>query len=301
MENAENLKEAVREKYGQLAREGGSCCGPASCCGPDKGNGAGKVETAFVDFSEDYGAKEGYVKEADLGLGCGIPTDAADLKPGQVVLDLGSGAGNDVFVARGLVGESGKVIGVDMTPDMIKKARGNAAKLGFANVDFRLGEIEALPVEGSSIDRIISNCVLNLVPDKRAAFAEMFRVLKPQGSFGVSDIVIDGDFPEPLKQAAELYVGCVSGAIRKDAYLDTLRAAGFRDVEVVKEKEIRLPGDLLAAYLDDSQREALNRSGMRILSITVKGVKPSGKNAATPASCCTPLAAAGDGPCCNPL
>ena len=234
-------------------------------------------------------------------MGCGIPTDAADLKPGQVVLDLGSGAGNDVFVARGLVGESGKVIGVDMTPDMIKKARGNAAKLGFANVDFRLGEIEALPVDGSSIDRIISNCVLNLVPDKRAAFAEMFRVLKPQGSFGVSDIVIDGDFPESLKQAAELYVGCVSGAMRKDAYLDTLRAVGFQDIELVKEKEIRLPGDLLAAYLDDSQRETLGRSGMRILSITVKGVKPALKNAATPGPCCAPLEAAGNGPCCNPL
>lgn len=267
MENAESLKEIVREKYGQLAREGGSCCGPTSCCGPSNG------ESAFVDFSEDYSRMDGYVAEADLGLGCGIPTDAADLQPGHAVLDLGSGAGNDVFVARSLVGETGRVIGVDMTPDMVKKARENAAKFGYKNVEFRLGEIEALPVESASMDRVISNCVLNLVPDKRKAFAEIFRVLKTGGRFGISDVVLEGEFPEELRTAAELYAGCVSGAMEKAEYLESIRQAGFTDVEVVREKVIALPDDLIAAYLSPAQRESLVRSGLRILSATVKGSK----------------------------
>ena len=290
MDNAENLKEIVREKYGQIAREGGSCCGPTSCCGPVKG------EAGFVDFSEDYTALEGYVAEADLGLGCGIPIEAADLKPGQVVLDLGSGAGNDVFVARRSVGDAGKVIGVDMTPDMIKKARENVARMGYENVEFRLGEIEALPVGGGSVDRILSNRVLNLVPYKSRAFGEMFRVLKPGGSFGISDVVLDGEFPEDLKKAAELYVGCVSGAMQKVDYLDSLRAAGFEDIQIVKERMIQVPDDLLEAYLTPAQRESLKVSGVRILSITLKGTKPKlpkGKEA-----CCIPLESAGNGSCC---
>jgi len=288
MENAEKLKELVREKYGAIAREGGDCCGPTSCCG------SSSPEGVFVDISDDYTAKEGYVEEADLGLGCGIPTDAADLKPGQVVLDLGSGAGNDVFVARKIVGETGRVIGVDMTPDMVRKARENAARQGFANVDFRLGEIESLPVEASSVDRIISNCVLNLVPDKQAAFSEMLRVLKPGASFGVSDVVLEGAFPEALKEAAELYVGCVSGAIPKTDYLEMLASTGFEGVRIVKEKVIDLPEDLLAAHLGEAQRTALKDSGVRVLSITVQGVKPAKDSAA----CCTPLATAGA--CCAP-
>jgi arsenite methyltransferase len=279
MENSETLKELVREKYGQLAREGGSCCGPTSCCGPSNGDGA------FVNISDDYSRLEGYVEEADLGLGCGIPTEAADLRPGQVVLDLGSGAGNDVFVARKIVGDAGKVIGVDMTPDMVKKARENAARLGYTNVDFRLGELESLPVETAKVDRVISNCVLNLVPNKQTAFAEMFRVLKPGGSFGVSDVVLEGAFPEALRQAAELYVGCVSGAMQKGEYLNKLRETGFDGVRVVKEKEITLPEDLLAAYLDED----------RILSVTVQGTKPAARSAEP---CCTPLAKAGA--CCAP-
>jgi arsenite methyltransferase len=288
MENAETLKELVREKYGAIAREGGDCCGPTSCCGPSGEEGV------FLDISEDYSAKDGYVQEADLGLGCGIPTDAADLKPGQVVLDLGSGAGNDVFVARKIVGETGKVIGVDMTPDMVKKARENAGRQGFNNVEFRLGEIEALPVETSSIDRVVSNCVLNLIPNKQGAFSEMFRVLKPGARFGVSDVVLEGEFPEELKQAAELYVGCVSGAIQKADYLEMLRETGFEGVRIVKEKTLTLPEDLLAAYLGESQRETITRSGVRILSVTVQGTKPA--RSAEP--CCTPLAKAGA--CCSP-
>lgn len=274
MENAENLKEIVREKYGQLAREGGSCCATPSCCWPAEGEG-------MAGLSEDYTALEGYVKEADLGLGCGIPIDAADLRPGQTVLDLGSGAGNDVFVARRAVGETGKVIGVDMTPDMIKKARGNAVAVGYANVEFRLGELEALPVDSASVDRILSNCVLNLVPDKPQAFREMHRVLKPGGRFAVSDVVVDGEFPAEARRQAELYVGCVTGAMRKGEYLESLRAAGFEDVRIANEKALEVPG-----------------VDAKVLSVTVQGAKPAQAEAAS--SCCSPVAAAGDGPCCHP-
>lgn len=292
LETAESLKELVREKYGQLARDGGSCCGPTSCCGtPSDGD-------PFVRINEDYTQREGYVADADLGLGCGIPIDAADLHPGQTVVDLGSGAGNDVFIARRLVGESGKVIGVDMTPEMIRKARGNAAKVGYANVEFRLGEIDALPVEGGSVDRVISNCVLNLVPEKRAAFAEMFRILKPGGKFGVSDVVLEGDFPEELRRAAELYIGCVSGAMQKGAYLDSLKEIGFEDIRVTKEKVLEVPEDLLAAYLDEGQRKRLAQSGVRVLSITLQGAKPQAKASS---ACCLPLDGRAEGPCCHPL
>lgn len=295
MENAESVKEIVREKYGQLAREGGSCCGPTNCCGPSNG------ESSFVDFSEDYSMRQGYVADADLGLGCGIPTDAADLKEGQSVLDLGSGAGNDVFVARSLVGETGRVIGVDMTADMIKKARENLAKVGFGNVEFRLGEIEALPVETGSMDRVISNCVLNLVPDKRKAFAEIHRVLKPGGRFGISDVVLDGEFPEALRKAAEMYVGCVSGAIGKGEYLELLAKTGFVDVTVSREKVISIPDDLLAAYLTAEERKILTASGVRVLSVTVSGMRAGNADEAvakaegasvadqsTMGQCCTP-------------
>ncbi len=292
MENAESVKEIVREKYGQIARDGGGCCGPTSCCGPATG------ETPFVHINEDYTRLDGYVEAADLGLGCGIPIDAADLRPGQTVVDLGSGAGNDAFIARSLVGESGRVIGVDMTPDMIKKARENAARAGYPNVEFRLGELEALPVDGNSADRVISNCVLNLVPDKAQAFREMHRILKPGGKFSVSDVVVEGDFPEDLRKAAELYVGCVAGAMQKDAYLESLGGIGFRDIKVTKEKAIDVPEDLLAAYLSEDQRRSLAQSGTRVLSITVQGTK-AGKEKTE--SCCTPLAAAGSGPCCHPL
>ncbi len=291
-ETAENLKEIVREKYGQLAREGGSCCGPTSCCGP------AAEDTPFIRINEDYSRLEGYVKDADLGLGCGIPLDAADLRPGQTVVDLGSGAGNDAFIARNRVGGQGKVIGVDMTPDMIKKARGNAVKAGYANVEFRLGELEALPIGGGTADRVISNCVLNLVPDKAQAFREMHRILKPGGKFGISDVVLEGSLPDELRAAAELYVGCVSGAMQKDAYLESLRAAGFGDLRILREKALDLPEDLLAAYLSESQRKLLADSGARILSVTVQGTK-AGEEAKS--ECCLPLAAAGSGPCCHPL
>jgi arsenite methyltransferase len=306
MKNEEELKEIVREKYGQLARDGGgSCCGTTSCCGTADGKEAKQGKGGFVDFSEDYQRLDGYVAEADMGLGCGIPTEVAGLKAGQTVLDLGSGAGNDVFVARKSVGGTGRVIGVDMTADMIKKARENAARLAYANVDFRLGEIEALPVEGGTVDRVLSNCVLNLVPDKRRAFAEIHRVLKPSGRFAISDVVIEGEFPEALRQAAELYVGCVSGAMDKTAYLDLIRAAGFRNVEVAKEKAIAVPRDLLAAYLTPEERDVYARSGLRVLSVTVTAEKPGVETKESAEACCVPAAPgseeAASGACCTPL
>ena len=298
MENQEEMKAAVREKYGELARAGeGSCCAAGGCCGTGEG---------ITNMSDDYTGLEGYVPEADLGLGCGLPTEAADLKPGQSVLDLGSGAGNDAFIARRAVGESGEVIGVDMTPDMIRKSRENLAKLGYGNVAFRLGELEALPVESGTMDRVLSNCVLNLVPDKAKAFAEIHRVLRPGGGFGISDVVLEGDLPPSLRAAAEMYVGCISGALGKSDYLGMLRESGFVGVEVVKEKAITIPEDLLAAHLDASQRADLDRAGVRVLSVTVKGTKPNpsteSAEAKATAPCCIPLgkAPAGKpaGSCC---
>jgi SAM-dependent methyltransferase len=260
----EELKSIVREKYGQIAREEGSaCCSGTSCCSP---------QSAAVIY-EDYSSLPGYVPEADLNLGCGIPVDIAGIKPGDTVLDLGSGAGNDVFVARRLVGERGKVIGVDMTEEMVGRANRNNARLGFVNVEFRLGEIESLPVTSASVDVVVSNCVLNLVPDKRKAFTEIHRVLKPGGLFSVSDIVLEGELPPPLMEAAALYAGCVSGALQKDIYLDVAATAGFRQVAVRREKPYILPDDILLQYISPGALEQFKSSGASIRSITVTGVK----------------------------
>ena len=212
---------------------------------------------------------------AGLGLGCGIPTAGADIREGDTVLDLGSGAGNDVFVARRLVGENGSVIGVDMTEIMVEKANANKALLGYANVDFRLGDIEQLPVDPNSVDVVISNCVLNLVPDKAKAFSEMFSVLKPGGHFTVSDIVVTRPLPEAVRSAAELYVGCVAGAQVKEDYIATAQSAGFDNLTVVKEKTIDIPDDVLAASLDRDELAEFRNSHSTILSITLRGEKRS--------------------------
>lgn len=246
-----NLKRVVREKYAALALgtdAGDGCCG--SACGPD-------LPTDFI--GEAYTQVEGYVADADLHLGCGIPTDHAALQPGETALDLGSGAGIDAFVARTFVGETGRVLGVDMTPEMVAKARQNADKLGFTNVEFRLGEIESLPVETGAVDVILSNCVLNLVPEKEAAFAEMCRVLRPGGRFCISDVVTRGDLSDEVRRSAELYAGCVSGALGEGDYLNLLREAGFANVRVATEKLLRAPG------VD---------AGV-LVSITVLGTKPA--------------------------
>ncbi|QMU26945.1 arsenite methyltransferase [Adhaeribacter radiodurans] len=280
MKTAEELKQIVKEKYSEIALQSkvqneSSCCGATCGCATD-----------ITIMAEDYSKLKGYQSEADLGLGCGLPTEYAHLKVGDTVLDLGSGAGNDCFVARSIVGETGKVIGVDMTEAMIQKAKINAEKLGFTNVEFRLGEIEDLPLAANRVDVVVSNCVLNLVPNKEQAFKETFRVLKPKGHFSISDVVLEGELPAGLQKAAEMYAGCVSGAIQQEEYLGIINAVGFENVQVQKKRLITLPEDLLINYLSEEELKAYQDSGTGIYSITVYAEKPN-------SSCCT----AGTG-CC---
>lgn len=257
-----DIKTIVKEKYTEVVQAQTSCCAP-KCCEPG-------VESSF---SESYDSVEGYNPDADLGLGCGIPTQFAEIKPGDTVLDLGSGAGNDVFVARQLTGETGRVIGVDMTEAMIEKAQRNKEKLGVKNVEFLLGEIEDLPLPEASIDVAISNCVMNLVPDKAKAYQEVYRVLRPGGHFSVSDIVLDGALSPALRQAAALYAGCVSGALARGEYLEAVRQAGFRDIRLAKEKLIELSDEMLLPYISRKELAEFRESGTRIYSITVVGLK----------------------------
>ncbi|MBL8046013.1 MAG: arsenite methyltransferase [Anaerolineales bacterium] len=265
MSNAEEIKSAVRERYAEIVltpqAASHSCCAPASA-----------VECGCMN--ESYAQLPGYVPDADYGLGCGLPTETAYLQPGQTVLDLGSGAGNDAFVARAIVGESGHVIGVDMTAAMITKARANTTKLGFTNVEFRLGEIENLPVEANTVDVVVSNCVLNLVPDKTRAFAEVLRVLKPGGHFSISDIVVEGELPEAIRQSMEAYAGCVAGAIQKAEYLQLIERTGFVAVRVAKEKAVAVPDELAVEALGEAGAAQAKASGARLLSVTVYGEKP---------------------------
>ena len=202
-------------------------------------------------MNEDYTKEEGYNADADLGLGCGLPTQFAGIKKGATVLDLGSGAGNDCFVARAEVGETGKVIGIDFSEAMLEKARKNAEKMGYNNVSFRQGDIEDMPIGGNSIDVVISNCVLNLLPNKDKIFHEIFRVIKPGGHFCISDIVLMGQLPDSLKEVAEFYAGCVSGAIQKSDYLGEIANAGFEKIEIRKEKTILIPDEILEKHLDE--------------------------------------------------
>ncbi len=265
----DDAKGLVKEKYGQIADQSlparsSSCCGP-SCCG-DKAD--------YVIFSEDYKNLRGYDPEADLGLGCGIPTEFAGIKTGDTVVDLGSGAGNDCFVARALTGDKGKVIGIDMTEPMIEKARNNVKKLGYSNVEFRLGDIEDMPVISDSTDVVISNCVLNLVPDKGKAFSEIFRILKPGGHLSVSDIVLRGELPEKIKLAAEMYAGCVSGAIEIEEYLRLMTKAGLTNLLIQKEKTIIIPDEIMLKYLDPLELTDFRKSNTGIYSITVYAEKP---------------------------
>jgi len=263
METQKSMKHIVKEKYGEIAKK--SASGQSACCGSGQ-----KV----VVMTEDYSTLAGYEADADLGLGCGIPTDVANIARGETVLDLGCGAGNDVFVARSIVGEQGKVIGVDMTPAMIERAESNRKKLGFANVEFRLGDIENLPVESNSIDVVVSNCVLNLVPDKSEAFAEIFRVLKPGGRLAISDIVTRGELPKKVRTAAELYVGCIAGAMPKDQYMKVIEDLGFADSFVQKEHTINLPDELLLQYISKEEISEFRASKSEVLSITVSAKKP---------------------------
>jgi SAM-dependent methyltransferase len=227
----DQIKEAVRERYRESAEKGG-------CCSSGTGCGCATCDTDVVVDTADYAKQQGYVSDADLGLGCGIPTKFAAIKPGEVVLDLGSGAGNDVFIAAMYVGSTGKVIGVDMTPEMITKARRIAKERNFTNVEFRLGEIEALPVADNTADLAISNCVINLVPDKSRVFAELARTLKPGGRFVISDIVTTGTLPEAILSSLDQYVGCVAGASTQSAYELMMQTAGFQRIEIAERRVI---------------------------------------------------------------
>jgi SAM-dependent methyltransferase len=263
MPSSEEIKHVVKEKYGEIAAKKTEGCG---CCGTSK----------IVDYSifqDDYSKLDGYVAEADLGLGCGVPTEYAGLNKGDTVVDLGSGAGNDVFVARSIVGEEGRVIGLDFTQEMIDKANANRLKVGYTNIEFKLGEIEKMPLENNSVDVVISNCVLNLVPDKRIAFEEISRVLKPGAHFCVSDIVLKGELPAGLKKSAEMYAGCVAGALQQDEYLGIIKETGFEKIEIKRTKVIELPESVLAKYLNELDIANFKKNHVGIFSTTVVGYK----------------------------
>lgn len=261
-----DLKKIVQNKYAALAnQQGSSCCGPTSC------EDQASTDQNITFFSEDYSQLAGYVADADLQLGCGIPIQHIDLRPGMTVLDLGSGAGNDVFVAAQMVGPTGHVIGLDFTPAMIDKARANQAKLGIQHVSFVLGDIENMPIASDSVDLVISNCVLNLVPNKQKAFAEMKRVLKPGGQFSISDIVLRGTLTPALRDAAALYAGCVSGALQQKDYLEGVQQAGFDQLTLAKERHIHLPDELLLQHVGAEALRHFRESGTGIYSITLLG------------------------------
>ena len=222
----QEIKEMVKQKYAEIALQDKET-NAASCCGA-----GGCSSEVYNIMTDDYSAVEGYNPDADLSLGCGLPTQFAKIKKGDTVIDLGSGAGNDCFVARAETGETGRVIGVDFTPEMINRARINAEKLGFNNVEFRQGDIEKMPITSNIADVVVSNCVLNLVPDKEVAIKEIYRVLKPGGHFSISDIVLNGELPEKIRNAAEMHAGCVSGALQKDVYLNYIYKAGFTKITI---------------------------------------------------------------------
>lgn len=280
MQTEQELKEIVRKKYSEIALQDketneSSCCG-ASCCSTE----------VYNIMSEDYSTLAGYNADADLGLGCGLPTQFAKIKNGDTVIDLGSGAGNDCFIARKEAGEQGKIIGIDFTDAMISKARNNAEKLGFNNVEFRQGDIEAMPVTAAVADVVVSNCVLNLVPNKSGVFKEIYRVLKPGGHFSISDIVLVGELPDALQKDAEMYAGCVAGAIQKDAYLKMIHANGFTNLTLQKEKAVIIPDDILKNYLDEQGISSFKAGNTGIFSVTVYAEKPLAEKACCEPGCC---------------
>ena len=274
MNTNEEIKEMVKQKYAEIALQNqetnaSSCCGSGGCS-----------TEVYNIMTDDYDHLEGYNPDADLKLGCGLPTEFAKIKKGDYVVDLGSGAGNDCFVARAETGETGKVVGIDFTPEMIEKARNNAEKLGFNNVEFRQGDIENIPMTSNVADVVVSNCVMNLVPNKPKAFAEVQRILKPTGHFSISDIVLVGDLPEKIKNAAEMYAGCVASAIQMEEYLKIIENSGFKNITLQKKKPIIVPDDILKNYLNDEEIQQYKDSTTRIYSITVFAEKLVG--------CCTP-------------
>jgi arsenite methyltransferase len=279
METQDQIKEMVRRKYSEIALQDketneSSCCG-SGCC----------TTEVYNIMSDDYTNLQGYHPDADLGLGCGLPTQFAQIKKGDIVVDLGSGAGNDAFIARAETGETGKVVGIDFTDAMIGKARTNAEKLGFHNVEFRKGDVEKMPVSSNTADVIVSNCVLNLVPNKDEVFKEIYRVLKPGGHFSISDIVLIGSLPIKIKEAGEMYAGCVAGAIQKQAYMELIEINGFKNITIQKEKVISIPDDILKTYLSEMEIQEFRNSDAGIFSITVFAEK--GKEACCEPGCCS--------------
>jgi arsenite methyltransferase len=277
MKSEQEIKEMVKEKYGAIAQQSkeqnqSSCCG--SGIGTESGCGCGCSNAEFSIMAEDYKKLPGYNPDADLALGCGLPTEFAQIKPGDTVVDLGSGAGNDCFVARSITGETGRVIGIDMTDAMIAKANANAANLGFKNVEFRLGDIDNMPVEDKTADVVVSNCVMNLVPNKQKAFAETFRIIKQNGHFSISDIVLQGELPDDVRNEATLYAGCISGAVQKEEYLRIIKEAGFINITIQKDRKIDVPNEILAKFLTVNQLREYKKSQIGIFSITVYAEKP---------------------------
>jgi ubiquinone/menaquinone biosynthesis C-methylase UbiE len=278
MNTNEEIKEMVKQKYAEIALQNqetnaSSCCGSGGCS-----------TEVYNIMTDDYDHLEGYNPDADLKLGCGLPTEFAKIKKGDYVVDLGSGAGNDCFVARAETGEIGKVVGIDFTPEMIEKARNNAEKLGFNNVEFRQGDIENIPMTSNVADVVVSNCVMNLVPNKPKAFSEVHRILKIGGHFSISDIVLEGDLPKKIKTAAEMYAGCVASAIQKEEYLQIIKNSGFKNITLQKQKPIIVPDDILKNYLTEEEIQTYKNSSTRIYSITVFAEKQD--------VCCGPN-------CCN--
>jgi arsenite methyltransferase len=280
METQDKVKEMVKQKYSEIALQDketneSSCCGSGGCS-----------TEVYNIMADDYTKLEGYNPDADLGLGCGLPTQFANIKKGDVVIDLGSGAGNDAFIARYETGETGKVIGIDFTPAMIDKARKNAELRGFHNVEFRQGDIEKIPVTANVADVIVSNCVLNLVPNKNGVIKEIYRVLKPGGHFSISDIVLEGELPKEIREAAEMYAGCVAGAIQKKEYLNLIEKNGFKNIRVQKDKAIIIPDDILSQYLSEEQIASFKKPGTGITSVTVYAEKPLTEEACCAPGCC---------------
>lgn len=282
MQTEQELKNIVRQKYSEIALQDketneASCCG-STCCSTE----------VYNIMSDDYTELNGYTPAADLGLGCGLPTKFAKIKKGDTVIDLGSGAGNDCFIARAEAGKEGKIIGIDFTPAMIDKARANTEKLGYKNVEFRQGDIEHIPVTANTADVIVSNCVLNLVPNKNAVIKDIYRVLKPGGHFSISDVVLKGNLPKTLQEATEMYAGCVSGAVQKDVYLELIQSNGFANITLQKEKAIVIPDDILGNYLNAEELQQFKAGNTGIFSVTVYAEKPE----ETKTNCCGPE-------CCN--
>lgn len=265
MSDDNKIKKEVKKKYSQIsvnATPNSKCC--PSCCGSD---------TEFSFLNEDYSTIDGYVPEADMKLGCGLPIEYANINSGDVVVDLGCGAGNDVFIARKIVGKDGKVYGIDFTNDMIKRANENLKKLNYDNVFFLYGDIENLPLNDNFADVVISNCVLNLVPDKKKAFSEIYRILKAKGHFSISDVVSTKNIPDILKKIAELYTGCISGTITLEEYVEIIEKAGFKNIKIQSKKKIYIPDDIFLKFITKEELDKFNSSGMEFFSVNLYAEK----------------------------